>query len=98
MNVEQIKNLPGAHLIIEGQPISAICDQHQIYPALFYGWQNNLLWEWSGGLLPLDALSQNWLSTHKVVQLEARLKRNDEVIAAATEEQVQTKTTWVRLK
>ncbi len=38
------------------------------------------------------------MSTHKVEQLEARLKRKDEVIAAVAEELVRTKKTWGRLK
>lgn len=77
--------------LVEGQPISQICDEHQIHPTLFYGWQKTFFengaaaFERSGRPRGSDGAAR------KVEQLEARLKRKDEVIAAVTEELVRTK-------
>ena len=77
--------------LIDGQPISAICDQHQIHPTLFYSWQKTFF---ENGAAAFDRSPRSRridLGAHKVEQLEARLKRKDEVIAAVTEELVRTK-------
>ena len=78
-------------ILVDGQPISAICDQHQIHPTLFYSWQKTFF---ENGAAAFDRSPRSRridLGTHKVEQLEARLKRKDEVIAAVTEELVRTK-------
>ena len=77
--------------LVDGQPISAICDQHQIHPTLFYGWQKTFF---ENGAAAFDRAPRprgSDLGTRRVEQLEARLKRKDEVIAAVTEELVRTK-------
>jgi transposase len=77
--------------LVDGQPISAICDQHQIHPTLFYGWQKTFF---ENGAAAFDRSSRprgTDSGTRKIEQLEARLKRKDEVIAAVTEELVRTK-------
>lgn len=77
--------------LVEGQPISQICDEHQIHPTLFYGWQKTFF---ENGAAAFERTARPPGSTEaerKVEQLEARLKRKDEVIAAVTEELVRTK-------
>jgi transposase len=77
--------------LVEGQPISQICDEHQIHPTLFYGWQKTFF---ENGAAAFERSSRPRVASEaerKVEQLEARLKRKDEVIAAVTEELVRTK-------
>lgn len=77
--------------LVEGQPISQICDAHQIHPTLFYGWQKTFF---ENGAAAFELAARPHASTEaerKVEHLEARLKRKDEVIAAVTEELVRTK-------
>lgn len=77
--------------LVEGRPISAICDEHEIHPTLFYQWQRTFF---ENGAAAFDRSSRSRKpdpGERKIEQLEARLKRKDEVIAAVTEELVRTK-------
>jgi transposase-like protein len=77
--------------LVDRQSISAICDQHHIHPTLFYQWQKTFF---ENGAAAFDRTPRSRgteLGSRKIEQLEARLKRKDEVIAAVTEELVRTK-------
>jgi len=77
--------------LVEGQPISAICDQHRIHPPLFYQWQKTFFENGAAAFDRPPRPRRVDLGNAKVEQLEARLKKKDEVIAAVTEELVRTK-------
>lgn len=77
--------------LVEGQPISQICDEHQIHPTLFYGWQKTFFENGAAAFERASGPRRPGAVERKVEQLEARLKRKDEVIAAVTEELVRTK-------
>jgi transposase len=77
--------------LVDGHPISAICDQQQIHHPLFYGWQKTFFEKEAAAFDRSPRSRRIDLGTHKVEQLEARLKRKDEVIAAVTNELVRTK-------
>lgn len=77
--------------LVEGQPISAICDEHQIHPTLFYQWQKTFFENGAAAFDRSPRSRRAELGSQKIEQLEARLKRKDEVIAAVTEELVRTK-------
>jgi transposase len=77
--------------LVEGQPISAICDQHQIHPTLFYQWQKTFFENGAAAFDRSPRPRRTDLGNQRIEQLEARLKRKDEVIAAVTEELVRTK-------
>lgn len=77
--------------LVEGRPISVICDENQIHPTLFYSWQKIFF---ENGVAAFDRsprARRTDSGTQKIEQLEARIKRKDEVIAAVTEELVRTK-------
>jgi transposase-like protein len=77
--------------LVDGEPISAICDRHQIHPTLFYQWQKTFF---ENGAAAFDRTPRprgSDFGHRKIEQLEARIKRKDEVIAAVTEELVRTK-------
>ena len=77
--------------LVEGQSVSTICDEHQVHPTQFYQWQKTFF---ENGTAAFDRTSRprgiDW-GAKKVEQLEERLKKKDEVIAAVTEELVRTK-------
>lgn len=77
--------------LVEGQPISQICDEHQIHPTLFYGWQKTFFENGASAFERAGRHRGSDTADRKVEQLEARLRRKDEVIAAVTEELVRTK-------
>lgn len=77
--------------LVEGRPISEICDEHQIHPTLFYGWQKTFFENGAAAFDRTPRPRRIDLGAQRIEQLEARLKRKDEVIAAVTEELVRTK-------
>jgi transposase-like protein len=77
--------------LVEGQPISAICDQHQIHPTLFYQWQKTFFENGAAAFDRSPRPRRTDLGNQRIEHLEARLRRKDEVIAAVTEELVRTK-------
>jgi len=77
--------------LVEGQPISAICDKHQIHPTLFYQWQKTFFENGAAAFDRSPRPRRVDLGSQRIQQLEAKLKRKDEVIALVTEELVRTK-------
>lgn len=73
--------------LLEGVPVSDLCDEFQIHPTLFYQWQR-LLFENA----PRPALQNGRKSKvaedakiAKIQQLEAKLQRKNEVMAELVE-------------
>lgn len=77
--------------LVEGRPISAICEEHQIHPTLFYQWQKTFFENGAAAFERTGRPRGSDPERRKVEQLEARLRHKDEVIAAVTEELVRTK-------
>ena len=77
--------------LVEGQPISTICDKHQIHPTLFYQWQKTFFENGAAAFDRSPRPRRVDLGSQRIRQLEAKLKRKDEVIALVTEELVRTK-------
>jgi transposase-like protein len=77
--------------LLEGRPISALCEEHGIAPSLFYAWQKTFF---ENGAAAFERTARSGKADpeqQRVAQLEARLKRKDEVIALVTEELMRTK-------
>ena len=77
--------------LLEGQPISAICDQHGLHPTLFYNWQKTFFENGAAAFDRSPRPRRVDLGSQRIQQLESKLKRKDEVIALVTEELVRTK-------
>jgi transposase-like protein len=79
-----------AHLV-DGAPISDLCDKHQIQVAQFYQWQK-LLFENADAAFERKG-KKNAPSAHerKIEQLQAKLANKNEVIAELMEENVKAK-------
>ena len=76
--------------LIESKPISVICDEHQIHPTMFYQWQRTFF-ENGASAFERSSSRKPDPTQRKIEQLEDRLRKKDEVIAAVTEEPVRTK-------
>jgi transposase len=77
--------------LLEHKPISEICDEHGIAPSLFYAWQKTFF---ENGAAAFDRAPRSRRVDEgglRVAQLEAKLKRKEEVISMVTEELVRTK-------
>jgi transposase len=78
--------------LLEGKPISDICEAEGIHPTLFYQWQKTFFEKgtaaFEGGRSPSRVLDQK---ERKLEALESKLHRKDEVIAEIMEELVRTK-------
>jgi transposase len=82
--------------LVDGVPVSDLCDKHQILPAQFYQWQKQLF---EGGAAAFEARRAGGKpagpspTERKVQQLEAKLAVKNEVISELMEEAVRLKKT-----
>lgn len=74
---------------LEGRPISAVCEEHEITPTLFYQWQKTFF---EKGAAAFEGGRQDRSGEQKVIaHLEEKLRRKDEVIAEIAAEMVRLK-------
>ena len=76
--------------LLEGVPVSDLCDQHQLNPNIFYRWQKQLF-EGGAAAFERDGKPQEHKLEKKVADLQQKLARKDEVIAEIMESHVQLK-------
>lgn len=82
--------------LLEGKPISEICEQHQLNPNVFYRWQKELFDHGTAAFEraengAVDRAGQQLQKEN--TQLKARLAGKDEVIAEIMAEQVRLRKT-----
>jgi transposase-like protein len=77
--------------LVDGVPVSDLCDQHEILPTQFYQWQKQLF---EGGAAAFERKGKPAGPSpveRKVEHLEARLATKNEVISELMEENVRLK-------
>lgn len=78
--------------LLEGKPISEVCDREGINPTQFYQWQKTFFEKgtaaFENGRSPSRVLGGY---EDKILKLESRLQRKDEVIAEIMEDLIRTK-------
>ena len=78
--------------LLEGKPISEICETEGIHPTLFYQWQKTFFEKgtaaFEGGRSPSRVFGQ---AERKLEALDSKLRRKNEVIAEIMEDLVRTK-------
>ena len=80
--------------LVDGVPVSDLCDEHQLLPTQFYQWQKQLF---EGGAAAFERQTKPAgpsplrLAERRVQQLEAKLIVKNEVIAELMEENVSLK-------
>lgn len=77
--------------LLEGRPISEVCEKHQINPTQFYQWQK-IFFENGAAAFAKQPHSRFVGKTEQTITaLENKLKRKDEVIAEIMAEHIQLK-------
>jgi transposase-like protein len=79
-----------AHLV-DGVPISELCDKHQIQPTQFYLWQKQLFENADAAFERQGKRAGPSVHERKIEQLQAKLANKNEVIAELMEENVKAK-------
>jgi transposase-like protein len=78
--------------LLEGTPVSTICDELGIKPTVFYSWQKlffeNAHLAFENGRKPTGIEEAN---SKKIEQLEAKVQRKNEVLAELMEEHTKLK-------
>ena len=81
--------------VLEGVPVSDLCDEQGIHATLYYNWQKQLF---ENGAVAFERRPnqanqrrQQDAADRKIAQLEAKLQKKNEVVAELLEEHVQLK-------
>lgn len=76
--------------LINGTPVSEICDQHQLQPTVFYRWQQQLF---ENGAAAFQSEQNREISKLKrqIDQLEEKVAKKNEVLGELMEEHVALK-------
>jgi len=79
--------------LVEGKPVSSVCEVHGVQPSLFYYWQRQLFENGAtvfGGVSKVVATRERQ-QAETIERLEAKLARKDHVIAELSEDLVHLK-------
>ena len=76
--------------LLEGTPVSEVCDQHNLQPTVFYRWQKQLFEQ---GEIVFEQRRDTEKSRLKrqVEQLEAKMQKKNEVLSELMEEHIELK-------
>ena len=79
--------------LVDGVPISDLCDRHHIQPAQFYLWQKQFFENGTAAFTQTGKRRQTEADAKdkKIAALEDKLQRKNEVLAELMEEHVQLK-------
>ncbi|HME92133.1 MAG TPA: transposase [Myxococcaceae bacterium] len=77
-------------VLLEGQAVSKVCEEHGVSPTLFYTWQKQFF-ENGAAAFAKEASAEQRDLKRQVDVLRQRLTQKDRVIAKVTEEFVKTK-------
>jgi len=77
--------------LLEGQPISEVCQKHQIIPTQFYQWQKTFFENGAAAFAKQPHSRSVGKTEQTIAALENKLKRKDEVIAEIMAEHIQLK-------
>jgi transposase len=82
-------NILKLHLL-EGKPVSDLCDKYQLQPAVFYRWQKEFF---ENGATAFERVQDHGdrVKDRRIAQLEEKLHNKDEVLAELMYEHVQLK-------
>ena len=76
--------------LLEDEPISEVCDEHDLSPSQFYRWQKRFF-EQGAAAFQTKGGSRERKLKKKVSELEEKIAKRDEVIAEIMESHVQLK-------
>lgn len=76
--------------LVEGRPLSEVCDKYSIAPTQFYQWQKIFFENGAAAFAPKKP-GREYDLENKVKQLTKKLARKDEVIAELVEHNIDLK-------
>ena len=76
--------------LVEGVPISDLCDELGLQPTVFYRWQKEFFENGAGGF-PTERPTQPSARTGRIAYLEKKIQTKDEVLAELMAEHVALK-------
>ncbi len=77
--------------LIDGVPISELCEEHHIQPTLFYQWQRQLFENGAAAFERKGKPKPSTAEKRRIAKLETKLATKNEVIAELMEENVKAK-------
>ena len=77
--------------LLDGVPISEVCEKEQINPTLFYQWQKTFFENGAAAFAKQPHSRSVGKTEQTIAALENKLKRKDEVIAEIMSEHIQLK-------
>lgn len=77
--------------LLEGNPVSDVCDRHGIHPTLFYRWQKDFFENGAAAFVRKNGKPDESSKDRKIAVLETKLAAKNEVIAELMEENVKAK-------
>ena len=77
--------------LIEQLPVSTICDEYHLQPTVFYRWQKEFFENGAAAFQRPGRRQQGDRQTIRIEELEAKLRRKNEVLSELMEEHVQLK-------
>lgn len=76
--------------LLDKVPVSELCEEYGIQPAVFYRWQKQLFEE-AASLFERQSPKKDRREADRVSALEAKIRKKDEVLAELMEEHVALK-------
>ncbi len=76
--------------LLEGKPVSEVCQQHQLQPTVFYGWQKQFFENGAAAFERKNKRAEEG-KDRQIAALQEKLANKNEVIAELMEENVRSK-------
>jgi transposase len=76
--------------LLEGKPVSEVCQQHQLQPTVFYGWQKTFFENGAATFERKNKRAEEG-KERQIAALQEKLASKNEVIAELMEENVRSK-------
>jgi transposase-like protein len=77
--------------LIDQVPVSTICDEYHLQPTVFYRWQKEFFENGAAAFQRQGHRRQEDSQTKRIGELEAKLRRKNEVLSELMEEHIQLK-------
>jgi transposase-like protein len=76
--------------LVEGNPVSEVCQRHQLQPTVFYGWQRTFFENGAAAFERKNKRAEE-AKDRQIAALQEKLATKNEVIAELMEENVRSK-------
>ena len=77
--------------LLEGKPVSEVCEQHKIHPTLFYQWQRTFFENGAKAFAGTGSPKDETKFEKQIEALEIKLQRKHEVLSELMEEHIRLK-------